>query len=456
MSEARTNLQKKKFHQKRRGPQGLFGLGLVSLHVSGLGINPATGHNRGNVLRRKVILFAVNDMFLHELVQLVKVEEGNHWVTMVFGMKVGVPQQDASDEVGTDRTSVAEAVGDLGNFAVGMFEVADIVDHGVSDKDRDDPPKEDRFQALTSLANGGRHRNVKAQLHQSRALKLLHNARFLGVIEFLEAPSSTRVVNSNAHGREDDTAGTALEGCENVEELHNVGVSARRKVAEARVLEGLTRVEASEFRILVNVVGEGMVLLVHDTFMFTKFKAEKTDKEQRPVVYPLGLPSIAVKELMLSGKGKALELKAVEKVERNKHGKLLGGQLFLLEREHIHLVDGIGRTGHDGKVDKEALESLKVRLLHESNEDPVIEQTVTLLAFTVLNIGPVFIVGIDARKARSVGLLVEDIRQHVVLFLFRGFLKEDGGHTGIRRHCVGGSKEEGQIQDFRSNVEAKL
>ena len=58
--------------------QNLLGLGLVSLHVSGLAINPATGGNRGNVLGRKVILFTMNDVFLHELVQLVKVEEGDH------------------------------------------------------------------------------------------------------------------------------------------------------------------------------------------------------------------------------------------------------------------------------------------------------------------------------------------------------------------------------------------
>ena len=152
---------------------------------------------------------------------------------------VGVPQQGAGNEVGANRASVAKTVGDLGDFAVGVLKVADVIDDGVTSEDGDDPPKENCFQALASLANGTGHSDVKGQLHQSRTLKLLHDTRFLAVVEFLEAPSSTRVVYRDTHGREDDTASPALESGENVKELKNVGVSARWTVAKAWVLEGL-------------------------------------------------------------------------------------------------------------------------------------------------------------------------------------------------------------------------
>mgnify|MGYP005853479097 CR=1 FL=1 len=59
----------------------------MSRHVTSLRVNPATGDNRRNVLQRKVVLLAVDNMFLHELVQLVEVVEGDHRITMICDRK---------------------------------------------------------------------------------------------------------------------------------------------------------------------------------------------------------------------------------------------------------------------------------------------------------------------------------------------------------------------------------
>ena len=65
-------------------PFSLFGLSLlVCRHFTGLSIDPAARDDGSKVLRREVVLFAVDDVFLHELVQLVKIEKGNHGVSVV-------------------------------------------------------------------------------------------------------------------------------------------------------------------------------------------------------------------------------------------------------------------------------------------------------------------------------------------------------------------------------------
>ena len=240
-------------------------------------------------------------------------------------MKIRVPKNNTNDNVGSDRPSVSEAVGDLGDFAIGMFEVTDVVDDRVANKDWDNPPKEDGLQSFTSLVDGRGDGDVEGQLHEGRTLKFLHDARFLGVVEFLEAPASARVVDSHAHGRKDDAASTTLEGSKNVQELHEVGNSTRRQVAKPRILKDFARVVAGKFRILVDVIGVGVVLLMHDALVLAKLKAKEADKEQGPVIDPLGLPGIAMEELMLSCERKGLKLETVKEVDREEHGELLGG-----------------------------------------------------------------------------------------------------------------------------------
>lgn len=297
-----------------------LGLGLfVCGHVASLGINPTTWNKGGNVLCREVILFTIDHVFLHEFVQLVKVVKRDHRVQVMFGMKVGIPQEDTDEKIGADRTCVTKTIGDLGNFTIGMFEVAEVVHHGVSNQDGDDPPKKNGFQTRTSLTNSTSHGKVERKLHKSGTLKFGHDSRFLGVVEFLETPSRAGVVDGNTHGGTENATGTTLEGGENVEETHEVGVATGGHVTETRILERFPRIEAGEFRILVDMVGERVMLFVHDTFMFSQLETKDTHKEEGPIIDPLGLPGIAVKEFMLAGKGKALELESVEKVERKEH-----------------------------------------------------------------------------------------------------------------------------------------
>ena len=70
------------------------------------------------------------------------------------------------------------------------------------------------------------------------------------------------------------------------------------------------------------MIGEGVVLLMHDAFVFAEFAADATNDKQEDIVDPLGPKGIAMKELMLAGKGKALELETVEGIEWNEHGHL--------------------------------------------------------------------------------------------------------------------------------------
>ena len=51
-------------------------------------------------------------MALQQLMQLVKIEERDHWVAMVLSMVVGIPQKNPNQEVGLARASVSEAVVD--------------------------------------------------------------------------------------------------------------------------------------------------------------------------------------------------------------------------------------------------------------------------------------------------------------------------------------------------------
>lgn len=106
-------------------------------------------------------------------------------------------------------------------------------------------------------------------------------------------------------------------------------------------------------------------------------------------------------------------------------------------RQHLHLMNGVDSGSHDGQIQKETLETLGVGLFHKSNEDSIVEDTVTFLPFTVLDIGPVFIVGVDVGKTCRICLLVQQGGQDIFkdwFFVFGWFLKEDGRHTSIRRH----------------------
>ena len=141
-----------------------------------------------------------------------------------------------------------------------MFQVAKVVDHGVAAKDGGNPPKENGGASFRRLSNGHGDGDVKDDLSQCRHLKVAHDSTFLAVRPVFHGPSSSTVVHGDAHGRKDDSSGAALESVERIRESKNVPFSACRKVAETWILQGLAIVEGCEFRITINVVGEGMVL----------------------------------------------------------------------------------------------------------------------------------------------------------------------------------------------------
>lgn len=144
-----------------------------------------------------------------------------------------------------------------------------------------------------------------------------------------------------------------------------------------------------------------MMLLVHDLFMGPHFETKDADKEETDVVDPFRLKGIAMHELMLTGKGKALELKAVKDIEGNEHRP--GRQ----RRIGIHLarVDGHCCQRHDVQVDSKALEAMPIRFLHEIKKDSIIEDAITFLSFAVLDIGPI-LAGVDGRETLGIGLFV--------------------------------------------------
>jgi len=82
----------------------------MSVHVGCLRVDPATTFQGIPVLDGEMIEFVVNDMIVHEFVELVKVVEWNHRVAVVLRVKVGIPQENANQKVGANASSIAKVV----------------------------------------------------------------------------------------------------------------------------------------------------------------------------------------------------------------------------------------------------------------------------------------------------------------------------------------------------------
>jgi hypothetical protein len=90
-----------------RTRQILLGLGADSSLVDlSLLVNPSAGPDAVPVVLGEVATLVVDNMSMRQGVDLVKVEEGDHWVAVVFGVEVGIPEDGADENVGADRTSV--------------------------------------------------------------------------------------------------------------------------------------------------------------------------------------------------------------------------------------------------------------------------------------------------------------------------------------------------------------
>lgn len=111
----------------------LLGLGANGGFVDlALLVNPTTGLEACPVLTGEVSALIVDNMVVHQSVDLVKVEEWDHGVAVVLGVVVGIPEQCSDEQVGAHGASVQEAVGFLGHLTVSMFEVAEIVHNRVA------------------------------------------------------------------------------------------------------------------------------------------------------------------------------------------------------------------------------------------------------------------------------------------------------------------------------------
>ena len=334
-------------------------------------VDPAVGFYAMPVLSSKIGEFAVDDMAIHEGMELVKVEEGDHGVAVMLGMEVGVPENGTDEKAGVDGAGVQKTVGNLGNLAVGMFQVAEEVDNGIPNKDWAHPPEGKVLKPLLCSTKDEEHRKVPSNLAPGAMLNLAHNATFGAVVPLREAPFKATVVNGDSKGRINDSPDTHLEGPEDIQESHEVSHAGHWDIAEARFFKLFAGVVTGKLRVLVNVVGVGVVLLVHHALVCSQFEAKASNKEETSVVVPLGLEGVTVEEFVLTCKGKGLELKAIKGVE-NQEGQSLGG---ILQQACIQLdvqsVNGIRRQGHDAQVGKEAFKALLVRFGHELDQDSV-------------------------------------------------------------------------------------
>jgi hypothetical protein len=127
----------------------------------------------------------------------------------------------------------------------------------------------------------------------------------------------------------------------------NLPVGTLRK---SGILKLFTRVETGEFRVLVNVVGERMMLLVHHckeitaiihevvilvwcsypdevwqltSLVFSMLKANNSGPKETNVIHALGLECIAMEKLMLTIKSKALKLKTIKQIGDSKKEELV-------------------------------------------------------------------------------------------------------------------------------------
>ena len=199
---------------------------------------------------------------------------------MMFCVVVGIPQQHSNDQVRSNTSRVAKAVGVLGYLTIGVFEVSEVVHHGVSNQHWNDPPKGDIHQTVQVTTEQAKDGNVVKNLLDRSHLQISHDTTFVAVCPFLEAPSPAAVVNWVPSGRPDDATNSALPSVGNVQELAEVADTAEGDVSKAGILEFFAGVVAGELGVLVDVVGVRMVLLVHDTLMGTKLTTEHTDVKQ--------------------------------------------------------------------------------------------------------------------------------------------------------------------------------
>jgi hypothetical protein len=352
-------------------------------------------------------------------------------------MKTGVPEQEANERIRSNTAGISKAVGVLGHFTVSMFEVTKIIHNRISKQDWNNPPKEHGLKTSCSASKDHKESDPMKDLNDGSLLQILHDARLFTVGPFVERPSGATIVHGNSTCREKDATQTTFESARDIEKHLDVSPSREGNVPKSRVFQCFSIIVAGELWILVNVVGKSVVLLVHDSFMLAKLAGKDTGVEETQVVDPLGLECVAMKELVLSSKRKTLELETVEKVKRDKDSELCKSQALCLEWKNLKLMDRVGGQAQNGKISEESLEAFIVRLLHEADQDTVVEQSVTLLALRVLDVGPIFTSVGDVLETIGISLAIEHLGESWII----------GIDSGENWSCVGSHGRRG----FESN-----
>jgi len=218
-----------------------------------IGIDPSTGSNGRPILGGKVFRLVVDHEMRHFFVQFVQIVKGNHGIGMMFGMKVGIPQQDAYQEVGTYRAGVAQTVGCLGDFAVGVFQIANKIDHGVAQEDGCEPPDGQALERDLKVSHGIRNGGIGCHLSQGKALQLLLGDGFQ--LPVLDIPPPAGIVHGDAKSRVDETSHAAGKGKVDIPEHAKECRAILRNDSKIGVLQLFLGVEGSELWILVDIVG---------------------------------------------------------------------------------------------------------------------------------------------------------------------------------------------------------
>ena len=175
-------------------------------------------------------------------------------------MIIGIPKKLADEPATLDGASVLEAVHLLANLAVGVLEIAYVVDGRVANDNRHEPPEGKGGKAFLGLAEDGKYQGVDKQLLPGRGLEGLHQTRLGRVGLGLHTPAPAGVVHRDAPGRVDDAQDSARPGRPDVEELLEVGITSEGDIAEAGGFEFLAAEVGGELGVLVDVVGESVVL----------------------------------------------------------------------------------------------------------------------------------------------------------------------------------------------------
>ena len=144
------------------------------------------------------------------------------------------------------------------------------------------------------------------------ALQLSHNDAIVAVRPMTQRPAPTIVIDRDPSGRVDDASDAVVKSGNHVPKLHDVVCFGQEDIAKARIIQLLASVKTSQLGIFVDVVGERVMLLVHNALVYTQLEREAPDQKETEIVDPFSFEIIPMQERVLPSKRKSLKLKAIK------------------------------------------------------------------------------------------------------------------------------------------------